>query len=216
MRRSGAVLAIAIIVAASWIVAGPASAKGPVVVEATITGPGIEAPIVLTDPDGPVGLNNTADARRLGLLAEQTGIYDRIFGSEGVTAREPTGELGERFTIIWTLAMPGVEGGAPRVFVSDLYPYADGGPVSFTHAAGFEMAGITAEEGWHHAPPALVENLEAWGLPGRAESAPSNQASDEIAVTPADIPWPWLVPIVLLVAVAATVRLVNRRRRAAY
>ncbi|MQA99201.1 MAG: hypothetical protein GEU78_02735 [Actinobacteria bacterium] len=211
---------LVVITAGTALVTPPvASAKGPSMVEATIIGPGMKAPIVLGDPDGEMGLNNTPDSERLSLFIEQTGIRDVVYGRKGVTSREPTGRLGRRFTVTWTLAsVIGYEGSIEEIdeITSYLYPYAEQGPVMFTEGKDVGGSGWKVDAAWSHAPPVLLENLVAWGIPDRREVASRGERLDDIVATPYETVWSWFGPIIFLIAVAAGLRIVSRRRQVAH
>jgi hypothetical protein len=187
----------------------PAAAKGPMVVEATLSGPGLDEPLSFRDKPQPPG-GGGGEAEQFRLLADQSGVYDAIYSEGGVTAREPKGDLGPRHTVRWTMAFVAGEDGAidPLGTIRmHLYPYADGGPVSFVPEqtyAGLEGEGMTVRPGWQHASPVLVENLQAWGLPTLRALTPPPAPGREPASDPTRSPAtgsqiPWL----LLVVVAA-------------
>jgi hypothetical protein len=223
MRPSSRVtLWICVVMAAVLVTGGAAAAKGPMVVEAAITGPGIETPIVFSDPDGEMGINNTPDSERLSLFIQQTGIHDSVYGRKGVTSREPRGRLGPRFTVTWTLAFViGHEGSVQDLgeFTSHLYPYAEEGPVIFTSGTevGEPQAAMTIDAAWSHAPGVLLENLQAWGIPRPQDASPRDGGvGDATAATASETLWSWLIPVLLAVAIATAFRLVSRKRRIAH
>jgi hypothetical protein len=222
MRPSSRItLWICVVMAAVLVTGGAAAAKGPMLIEAAISGPGLAAPIVLSDPDGPMGINNPDDSERLSLFVEQTGIYDALYRRKGVTSRAPSGRLGPRFSVTWTLAFViGKDGSTEEIgeFTSHLYPYAEKGPVIFTSRTrlGEPRATITIEGAWSHASPVLLENLQAWGVPRPQDVAPRGEESEPMTPASSETLVPWLVPVVLLLAIATVVRLVTQRRRAAH
>lgn len=131
------------IVAALLAGAAPAHAKGAT--GGTIEGEGMDDAIAVP-----------AD------LAGQSGLYELIWESDGTTrlAEVPTADLGPRFVLTWMLLGP--NGDVP--IEQELYPYAEGGPV--THVAAGQPMWETAETlgGWSTAPPAFVTRLEALGV----------------------------------------------------
>lgn len=203
------------------LVMAPAWGKGPAPLEATITGPGLEAPITFSDRDGPMGTNADPDARRLALLTDQTEFWEGVYMDDRRPQRAPTGELGPRFTITWEVGMPGLEGARAQVFVSYLYPYAEVGPMVFTprQRLDFGESGPSAfriEPLWKASPEVLVDNLQGWGLPTVEELAPPAGPSEaDPAPPPTGSMWPWLALAVAAGSVAAgVVRLASRDRPA--
>jgi hypothetical protein len=105
--------------------ASPAGAKGPT--EATVTSPdGDSVQLVSKHPgDGHDG--------GLMALADDLGLWEGI-GAEGPgvapMGAEPTGGVGPRFVVTWSLMGPDPE--RPVVITQHLYPQAHGGPVVYT------------------------------------------------------------------------------------
>jgi hypothetical protein len=204
--------------------AGPAAAKGPIPTVATITGPGLVEPIAFKNNFGPRGTNPSGDAARVSLLAEQTRLYDALFEVEGTSASAPTGDLGPHYTITWKLEMVGIEGLEPEWLKSDLYPYAEGGPVAFTAPAKVDFGDKSPvgtwriEGGWKNAPPVLVENLQAWGVPSLEELVPpiavDEAAGRGTAANEAAATWqfPWLPVAAIALGLGAPALYLTRRR----
>lgn len=198
---------------------GPAFAKGAD--QATITGPGLAQAIVLTGEGEP---GTSGD--HLGQLANGGGLFLAMFGSsdgQQLAPSAPAGALGPRYEVAFR-----VPGGAPTpdVVRQDLYPLAEGGPVTYTPPDQIQLAGRTTG-GWYRAPngfAAVLSSLGIPGLPGAATApapttrAPASGAADPVAATPATSWRPAsvgvLVAAVLLVAVAI-VAIARRRSRAA-
>lgn len=134
----------------------PADAKGPT--ELTITGVGLERPIVLgtSDDDAEVILTSS----RFFDVA-MTGDADMI-----VTDRAPGRDLGPRLRLIWTI--PWGDGDDTVLLRQDLYPYTAGGPVLFI-AAGQSLYGQSIASGWYRAEPGLVGALQRVGVPAAGE-----------------------------------------------
>lgn len=139
--------------------AAPAQAKGPD--RATMTGPGLEKPLVFYGPDG------TAP---LGLLTQQGGFWVQAFGlgtgrvDEGkAVAAKPRGNLGPRYLIVYR-----VPGGTktPSLLRQELYPYA-AQPVSYMPKQRFWQTRI-APGGWYQWGLELKAALVKAGLPATA------------------------------------------------
>jgi len=138
---------------------GTAHAKGPSGAE--ITGEGIATPIAV----GAEFVHTN--------LVEETGLYAAVFGQEpsAMLAVAPSGELGPRFTIAWSL--PWSDGGPTTVdrIDQDLYPYADGGPVVYTAPGQAFYGSERTRGGWFRAPATLVARLQTLGVPERVAIA---------------------------------------------
>jgi hypothetical protein len=204
VKKLSIVAVVGLVVALTPI---PASAKGPMVVEATITGPGLKRPVTFSHGTGD---GAPSESKRMQLFAEQAGVHQRIlFGEDGsVDTREPSGELGPRFTVTWAVAFAGIYRLDPAEFDSSLYPYAEGGPVLYTAETKLDFGerGETGglfhvDAGWQHGPLALVDNLQAWGIPPLDELITAPPARDRApararATAPAAAPGsqiPWLL-----------------------
>jgi hypothetical protein len=82
----------------------------------------------------------------------------------------PAGDLGPRFQVSYTWAATG-----QALAVQDLYPYAPGGPVTFTPTSG-AIASHAYAAGWRQADETMFKTLVAWGLP--AESGQAAQPAE--------------------------------------
>ncbi len=171
-----AVAAIPLLIA----MAAPAEAKGALPQSALLKGPGLDSPMTFGDPTSPDG--TTADGN-VGLLATETKLFDTLFGGDQVGIARPDGKLGPRYNITWTMRR---ELHPNRTFDlrSNLYPYAKGGAVMYTHAGqkvhDVEGAHIL-HSGWAAANPVLVQNLQAWGLPKNHRPPVGKPTSSAIA-----------------------------------
>jgi hypothetical protein len=197
--------------------ATPALAKGAD--RATITGPGLAAPIVVGG-DGEPGSQGG-----LGQLSDGSGLFVAMFGPDsagGQTLEQtaPAGSLGPRYELTYR-----VPGGNPKpdTITQDLYPLAAGGPVTFT-PAGQHVFGNTTTGGWFHAPASFGTLLTTLGLPlvPGAVPVPSPSATpaaaanvSEQSTTPDRTPW-FAITAALIgaVVVAAAVFAVARRSKA--
>ena len=159
MRRLGVATALSLSLCG---LSGPSLAKGLEPVEARITGPGLQAALVLRDPEGLGGARMTS----LDLFSGQALHYS--YGGRGRTLKSPVppGERGPRYTIRWRL-VPMLGGDRTVTLRQELFPYAEPGPVLFLPESRWARRNQLAT-GWMRATPALRTNLQAWGLPGRS------------------------------------------------
>jgi hypothetical protein len=196
MRRL-ALLAVALLALSA---VETALAKGPTV--ATIDGPGT---------GGGITLGNGADGGVVGAsqLADHAGFFPAAFPQtpDPMLESSPSSDLGPRFTV--TYLLPGPDGSEDRV-VQDLYPYAEGGPVTFTRPGQSFFRTRGTRGGWYDAPPALRDTLLKAGLPATAPSAGSGESGRELT----DF-WPALAGGFALGLVALTTLVLRRRPRAA-
>jgi len=138
----------------SLALAGPAKAKGPD--RATLTGPGLEQPLVFS------GYGSDGKAP-LGVLTQEGGFWAQAFGgttSTGLLARRPKAALGPRYLVVYR-----VPGGSPTpsLLRQELYPFA-AQPVSFMPRQRF-WGNRTAAGGWYRWGPGLKAALIEAGLP---------------------------------------------------
>ena len=144
MRRVAVVSVGALVLMA---LSAPAFAKGPT--KATIEGEGLASPITLDGNGEPGAMEQVAR------LAQFSGIFDAP--GKGFPADRPAGELGPKLTITWFF---------PPDFdlLQELYPYAPGGPVTYTEP-GQTLYGHDLGGGWYRAGPALKDALVEAGIP---------------------------------------------------
>lgn len=140
----------------SLVLAGAASAKGPVA--ATITGPGLVTPLKLS--------YRSAESRdAMGKLTSDGGFFRQAFTaftSGGSPAnRPPAGSLGPRYLVVYTV--PGPRGNS--FLRQHLYPYTDVGAVTFM-AKGQRFWGTRRTRGgWSRGSQVLTDSLVDAGLP---------------------------------------------------
>jgi hypothetical protein len=208
-----AVAGVVVVMAAS-----PALAKGAD--RATITGPGLAAPIVVGG-DGEPGSQGG-----LGQLSDGSGLFVAMFGPDsagGQTLEQtaPAGSLGPRYELTYR-----VPGGNPKpdTITQDLYPLAAGGPVTFT-PAGQHVFGNTTSGGWYRAPASFSALLTTLGLPRVPDAVPVPSPSATTAAVAANVAertttadrTPWFAIGAALIGacvVAAAVFAVARRSKA--
>ncbi len=203
-----------------------AFAKGPAM--AVITGSGIKGGSVTLR-----GMGEPGSGAKLGDLAEQSGLFSAMFGgtSDGnILPVKPTVGLGAHYVVVYT-----IPNGDPRPakVTMDLYPYAPGGPVTYTRPGPPVFSGqapLAAQ--WFQGPADLRALLVSIGLPDRAAlpgfivppqtvapyvppvaaaPQPVGQAQPVKANSPGPGPWIALVVVALTVIVAVT-QSVRRRR----
>lgn len=158
MRTKAAVLVASVALVA---LAAPAHAKGPS--EGVIEGEGLDAPIAIGWGEGTPGGEQ---------LINDVGFFDAAFGMVPTQMLDeaPTADLGPRLTIRWTV--PGPDRLDDEI-VQHLYPYADGGPLTYTPPGQALFEVEQTRGGWFRSPQRLLTTLAALGVP------------DEEALTPA-------------------------------
>jgi hypothetical protein len=165
---------LAMLALAVLLLAVPTAAQAKGATAATIDGGG---PGGL--PGGPITLGGDGEpgsSTDLGMLAQGTGLYAAVFDptSGGVGKAAPTDRLGPRYTITWTFPDPA--GGKDRKVRQRVWPYAAGGPVSFT-PAGQPVLDTTTIGGWYQGFDGLRAQLIELGLPNRKPLAPAATAT---------------------------------------
>lgn len=189
MRRLILLLAVAMLA-----VPAPAVGKGPSA--ATMEGPGGGGGITFSGDEGGGPLGN---------LTQQSGWFAAVFEQEPnpMLAGRPKGELGPRYTVMYTV--PGPDNDTFTI-TQDVYPYASSGPVTYL-APGQPIFDMQTRGGWFQAGPDLKETLVAAGLP---ETAPGS-SSDDTSFPTTTV---GLLAFALLLA-GATALLLRRRARPA-
>jgi hypothetical protein len=212
--------ALAVLTLAVLLLAVPTAAQAKGATGATIDGGG---PGGL--PGGPITLGGDGEpgtSTDLGMLAQGTGLYATVFGGDpgAVLGAAPTDRLGPRYTITWTFPDPA--GGKDRKLRQRIWPYAAGGPVSFT-PAGQAVLDTTSSGGWYQGFDGLRAQLIELGLPNRKPLAPATATpapAPPAAANPQPAPataqsaaWPRVAAVVagLLVLVAAAAVPLRRR-----
>jgi len=220
LRRLIAVTALAagLSIAAAMTLATPAFAKGPS--QASITGPGLGRPIVVS------GNGEPGEQGRLASLAEQTGLFTVMFGagasiSGPAPARlhspPPKATLGPRYTLVYTVPgvtpRPGQQFGRVR---QDLYPGAAGGPVIYTPPGQQGFGGPLTVTGWLRGRPQLTRTLAQLGVPPTAGTQAGAPARRATAVHPAAARTPgWIIApaaVIVAAALAGTALWLRRRK----
>jgi hypothetical protein len=154
--------------------ASPALAKGPD--QATISGPGLPHPIVVA------GNGEPGSGEHLGKLSEDSGVFLAMFGNDAtnnqaLTTTAPSGPLGPKFQIAFRV--PGGMTG-PDTVRQDLYPFASGGPVTYTRSGQQSLGGLT-QGGWYRGPAGFADVLSAIGVPKAAAAEPAVASTRPVA-----------------------------------
>ncbi len=182
-------------VVVAW--ASPAMAKGPD--QATITGPGLNKPIVVG------GYGEPGSGDKLGRLSDGSGLFLLMFGSDGsgqhVVSRAPTGPLGPKFQLSYRVPDGSEAGSTVR---QDLYPDAAGGPFTYTEA-GQAVFGTTTSGGWYRTPSTFGRLLAELGVPTNAVGQPQPEPSAAAAPRLAPAAAPDSAPVTTGVPLAAAI-----------
>lgn len=154
-----------------------ALSKGPTA--ATITGPGLAKPLKLGG--GPNALRN---GEPMEVLMNHGGFFQVAWGSQpGRTLAEaPTRSLGPRYGVVYLVPGPY---GKDDLVRQDLYPFARGGPLSYTPAGQPFFDTRRTRGGWFRARAELKTMLVGAGLPEQApDGAPAagDDASPPVAL----------------------------------
>jgi hypothetical protein len=207
--------------AATAAVTTPALAKGAT--QASITGPGLARPLTVSAQ----GEALPGEGDTLSTLAEQTGLFTVLFGSDSGTPDEPSAlrtppaaaSLGPKYTVSYTV--PGVTprpGQANGQIRQSLYPRAAGGPVIYTSPGqqGFGQPLQSSE--WLRGTPRLIATLTRLGVPVGASRSPTLRSA---ATAPSAAPKPagtaspaWMIAAIVsavAVAIAGTALWLRRR-----
>lgn len=182
--------------------ATPASAKW-VIAEARISGPGVE--------EGGLRISGPATERLWDSGIDVAGGLDDARPNSVLELGLTDADLGPRYLIIYQ-----VDSGTKTAETvrQELYPYAEGGPVTYTprgqHIADGLPWGGAISPGWHRSPTRFLRFLVDEGLPATSPvvGSPKSVPNPE----PRSTPWVW---IALVVAGLVTLTLsVPRLRRA--
>jgi hypothetical protein len=177
-----------------------ALAKGPS--GASISGPG---------DGGGGGITFTGNGEDggtpLGDLTQQAGFFPAAFGQEPdpMLPNRPTGDLGPKYTITYTVPNP--NNGTDKLRQA-VYPYAANGPVTYMEPGQKFFVTERTHGGWFQADSALKETLVSAGLPAKAPTGGGESSS---------LPTMSIVSLVgaALLILAATALVLRRRARPA-
>jgi hypothetical protein len=153
---------------AALLIPATAAAKEPS--EASISGPGFSKTLKMQPGD----FMNTA----LGHMTERSGFFPAAVGQvpSPMLPGRPAGKLGPRYTIVWTVPIPG----HTHRIRQDVYPYARGGAVTYMKP-GQPIFDMRTRGGWY-AAYGLKQTLMGLGLPARAPQSSSSPSSASLAL----------------------------------
>lgn len=188
--------------------AGPAAAKGPESV--SLTGPGIDTPIVVGGWGAADQGESTDFPAYLHLALRQfTDVF--LFEMENNLSSEPSGgeDLGPKYTLTWTMSAASSADPAANTVVQELYPDAAFGH-SYIRTLANRYTG--SPDRWFEVAPVLADILDAYSAAPAAETIAAQSA------TPAstDEPSSGVHPVATLVAATTTFAVgltLGRRRR---
>jgi hypothetical protein len=180
-----------IVAGLSLALAAPASAKGPT--QATITGPGLDMPLIFKSK------GDWATGTPFSALIDGVGFFPSVFPQypNPMLPARPRGDLGPRYTIRYGVPNGTNQSSSLR---QHLYPYAVGGAVSYM-PKGQGIFDQATTGGWFRAPASFRHTLISMGLP---RNAPTVSRGGPRAA------W-MLAPLAALLL--AAMPLVTRRRR---
>jgi hypothetical protein len=180
----------------------PASALGKGPSGAEIDGPGTGGGINISG-------GGESGGTPLGDLTQMGGFFALTFGQEPdpTLASRPSGDLGPKYTITYTVPGPNNELDKLK---QDVYPYAPGGPVTYMKPGQQFFGTEETRGGWFKAAPVLKDTLVQAGLP---KLSPGGSSSDDSSFLSAEL-LSAMAGAALLIA-AATVIFLRRRERPA-
>jgi len=177
---------LAAVVGAALLIPTAALAKEPS--EASIKGPGFSKTLKM---------KQDFESSPLGRLTMETGFFPAAVGQQPdpMLPGRPSGKLGPKYTIVWTVPMPG----RTHRLRQDVYPYAAGGALTYM-SRGQAIFDTHTVGGWYRAY-GLKQTLVSLGLPARAQASKGSSKASFALLS---------IPGALLLAGAV---LVVRRRR---
>jgi hypothetical protein len=192
------------LVALALALPAAALAKGPT--DATITGPGLSEPLKLG------GERALAPGEPLEALMSRGGFFQVAWGGSPrrILDRSPTAGLGPKYEVVYVVPGPS---GQTDLIRQDLYPYAEGGELTYTPPGQRFFGTRKTHGGWFRATAGLTEALVEAGLP--TEAAVARSAAPPPADGGAPPGWPAALLAVVGLVVAATLLLRRRLRPAA-
>jgi hypothetical protein len=149
-------LFVLLIAALALLLPAGAAAKGPSA--ATITGPGLAAPLAVT------GVGEGDSSTDLGRLVLDGGYFQQTFGgSPNLLLRSEPNDLGARYLVTYT-----VPGPVDATLEQELYPFAAHGPVTYMRPGQSFWGDQRTHGGWYRGTPQLTAMLIKAGLPSSA------------------------------------------------
>lgn len=164
-----AAMAVAVVVLVGLV--HPAVAKGPS--SATLSGPGIDPPIDLTQ---------TADPGLMHAVMQQTGLW---FGAGEAVPQEPAAaDLGPRYTLSWVNSGPPSLSEEERTIDQYIYAHANLGLVIHTPEQNGLSGWGRSVTGWFVAPIGLQPTLTELGIEIQSEHEPTSAVADSDIASP--------------------------------
>jgi hypothetical protein len=167
-------LIMAALAAVLLVIPVAAVAKESLPTAATIHGEDLAAPITVRGNAAPYSGTDLA------ILVQHGGLLAAMFlppQESGLVPNPPSGDLGARYTVTYLIPRAG---GGVKVR-QELYPYAAGGPVTYTPAGQLGAEGRRVQAGWWQNTPGFRVSLIALGLPDRpARGAPTPTPSTAV------------------------------------
>lgn len=190
------VLLAGLVAISAVVIAGPASAK-PSIAEASIAGPGIEGEMR-------IGRRHTMSLWEYGIGA--VGGLDDTRADSVEALGLTSSDLGVRYFATYRFN-PGYRDDVIR---QDLYPYAEGGPVTYTPPHQ-KLTGLFGDHGLMRVIPGWYQSrssgflryLVNYGLPERNLVAQVASGDAATGTAPEAHTWPWAAVVVVLVGLAA-------------
>jgi hypothetical protein len=156
-------LVLTALVGAALLIPSTAAAKEPS--EASIKGPGFSKTLKMNQV--------FSEQSPLGRLTMGSGFFPAAVGQQPdpMLPGRPSGKLGPKYTILWTVPIPGH---THRVR-QDVYPYAQGGAITYMKP-GQPIFEMQTRGGWYRAY-GLKQTLTGLGLPARAPQSSSGSSA---------------------------------------
>jgi hypothetical protein len=198
--RARALLA-GLVAASTVAIAGPASAKVESITQGSITGPGLGGGLRIEAPD-------TGGLWESGIDVAG-GLDDTRADSVEELGLTPA-DLGPRYLVTYRFD------GGNDLIRQDLYPYAEGGPVTYTPPGQELTAGVRIPmlAGWYRSSLGFFHYLVGHGLPeaNPVASLAAREGAPDAAPRTRTAPWAGIVVILGGVAALSLVAVAVRRR----
>lgn len=169
MRRLWATSTVAVTVSAIVLLTSVgAAAKGPS--QAVIEGPGLTSPITVGDPGA------ASIGPQLADLIQRSGLFTQLWcpRCEGRLRERPSGELGPRYVVTYTMPDP-TDAAASTEVTQDLYPFASPQPVTYMSRGQSFWGTQRTVGGWFIGHPGLRHLLRDIGVPAPATATTAQQ-----------------------------------------
>ena len=176
-RITPLVRALALGVAITLFAAGPAAAKAFSLDKVEITGPGLDSPITLSGKE-----LRSPQIGRLAITLLPLGL-----SGQSATATTSSGWNGPRYRVDLHLGLHLFRRPRSVVIHQHLYPYALGGPVTFTPPGQRVRMVPRVKPGWEMASILLVEQLQRLGLPPAPDVSGDIEVAGDVRVE--GLPW---------------------------